>query len=124
MPVSIPSPLLDELRAIEIRDIFRLAGDSLYAKTLNNLARDVALFADAVRGYVTDAPLDPMRHLAHSLKGASLSLGAQALGVIFGELEHLAHAGDASALLRFHADHLPLITQSQDALRQLDSRPA
>ncbi len=124
MSVSIPSQLLNEQRALEIRDIFRSVDDGAYAKTLSNLARDIALFADAVRKPVADASLEPVRRLAHSLKGASLSLGAQALGAIFDELERLAREGDAPGLVQFHADSVPLITQSQEALRILDGRPA
>ena len=90
---------------------------------IGNLDKDLAQFADALDALAAtrgtpDAAL--IRH-AHSLKGASRGVGAQALRDLFAELEQLAKAGDVAALTRRHVDSQTLIAQSLQALRQLDA---
>ena len=122
MPLA-PALLLDAKRSLEIRDLMRETGADLYQEMIGNLDKDLAQFADALDALAAtrgtpDAAL--IRH-AHSLKGASRGVGAQALGDLFAELEQLAKAGDVAALTRRHVDSQTLIAQSLQALRQLDA---
>jgi HPt (histidine-containing phosphotransfer) domain-containing protein len=113
--------LLDEVRAHEIRDMFRQVNPDTYKRMRDNLARDLAAFAAALQAYVPGAPVDDIRRNAHSLKGSSRGMGAQALGDLFAELEQLAKAGDIPAAIQRHALGALLIEQSQEALRALDT---
>ena len=115
-----PALLLDEKRSIEIRDLMRESGAARYQEMIGNLGKDLAQFADALEA-TRDAPDAALIRHAHSLKGASRGVGAQALGDLFAELEQLAKAGDATVLTRRHADSHTLIAQSLQALRQLDA---
>ncbi len=92
-----------------------------YKRMLDNLARDLSRFSVAMQAYAGGVPIDEIKHLAHSLKGGSLGLGAQALGELFSELERLTGLGDMPAAERLHAASALLIAQSENALRQLDA---
>ena len=126
-PVTVPvpecksSPLLDETRARDIRDMLHESNPRAYKRMLDNLARDLSRFSVAMQAYAGGVPIDEIKHLAHSLKGGSLGLGAQALGELFSELERLTGLGDMPAAERLHAASALLIAQSENALRQLDA---
>lgn len=112
--------LLDAKRAYEMRDMIRESNAGDYKKLIDNLARDAAQFAHAVQTYVEGTPVEAIRRLAHSLKGASHGLGAKAMGDLFAELEKLVGAEGIPAVGRRHTERVVLITQSLDALRRLD----
>ena len=96
-------PLLDETRARDIRDMLHESNPRAYKRMLDNLARDLSRFSVAMQAYAGGVPIDEIKHLAHSLKGGSLGLGAQALGDLFSELERLTGLGDMPAAERLHA---------------------
>jgi len=93
---------LDETRARDIRDMLHESNPRAYKRMLDNLARDLSRFSVAMQAYAGGVPIDEIKHLAHSLKGGSLGLGAQALG-------------DMPAAERLHAASALLIAQSENA---------
>ncbi len=114
------SMLLDEERAIEIRDLISGSSATSYKRFIDNLARDLMQF-DALPAPDTPASAASTVRAAHSLKGGSHSVGAQALGDLFDELEQLGKAGDFTKLASRHEESRTLIAQSLEALRRLDN---
>lgn len=114
------SQLLDEVRAYEIRDMMHSANPAMYPRMRDNLARDLARFADVLQAHVEDVPNEDIKRFAHSLNGASQSVGAKALGDLFVDLERLAKAGDLATMRCRHAESLTVIERSLMALQQLD----
>lgn len=104
---------IDEIRYIE-RAVGRNDVLSNFVCTLErNLADFGAAFSDCVaRGDTTGA----MR-AAHTLKGACLQLGAQALGDLFADIESSAKAGDYAEAKRRFDGGASLIAQSLQALK-------
>lgn len=120
---SSPHKLLDETRAREIRDVFRRSNASAFKRIIDKFDNDLTKFATALQSYVEGSPVDDIKRMAHSLKGASQTLGAQAVGELFIDMELLAGMGDVAAVERCHAESRLLIEQSLAALRQLDLAP-
>ena len=114
--------LLDDARAREIRDLLHDSGDDVYRSMVDNLEADLTRFtAHTVMLRDTNQTPDAETiRAAHSLKGASRSLGVRALGDVFEQLEKFAKAGDAAELARQHEASQALAAQSLAALRQLD----
>jgi histidine phosphotransfer protein HptB len=110
--------LLDRKCIDEIRYIERAVGRddvlSGFVRTLEgNLAGFTASFCDCIaRGDTAGAA-----RAAHTLKGACLQLGAQALGELFADIERNAKAGDYAEAKRRFDGGASLIAQSLQALK-------
>ena len=115
--------LLDETRVREIRDLFRRSNASAFKRIIDKLDSDLVQFADALHKHVESAPVDDIKRMTHSLKGSSRTLGAEALGEMFVDLEILAGMGDIAAVNNCYIENQSLIEQSLHALRQFDIAP-
>lgn len=119
MTTQSEAEILDRKCVEEIRYIERAAGrndllSGFVATLQRNLGDFSAAFSDCiVRGDATGAA-----RAAHSLKGASRQLGAQALGNLFAEIEASAQAGDYEEAKRAFEGGASLIEQSLQALKQ------
>ena len=113
------TPLLDRSLIDEIRRIEHATGrDNLlsgFVRTLEgNMASFGAAFSDCTaRGDATGAV-----RAAHSLKGVSRQLGAQALSDLFADIERSAKAGDYAEAKRKFDGGAGLIAQSLEALKR------
>lgn len=107
----------------EIVALMQEAGDDLFAGMVKSLEDDLAGFRALVNGGAAADGTTVMRS-AHSLKGASRSLGAQALGDFCAELERLAKSGEISEIQRRLADNQTLAEHSLNALRDAASAAA
>ena len=98
--------------------------------TLNELREALGDELDSiVRLYVQDLPshtqtlldlwaqrdLATLRRSAHSLKGSSVSMGAQRLGALAAQIEKLAAAGEAGETLANALATLPELAQATEA---------
>ena len=112
------SLLLDHSRIDEIRQIERAVGrDDVLSGFVRTLQGNLEGFSAALSDYIGRSDITGAERAAHTLKGACLQLGANALGELFGDIESSVHAGDYSeAKSRFDAA-ASLIVQSLDALR-------
>jgi HPt (histidine-containing phosphotransfer) domain-containing protein len=110
--------LLDRTCIEEIRHVERAVGRndvlSGFIRTLeSNLAGFSAAFCDCIaRGDAKGAT-----RAAHTLKGASQQLGAEALGDLFEDIERSAKAGHYAEAMRRFDGGASLIAQSLQALK-------
>ncbi len=118
---SSASILLDQQRVNEIVKLMKGSGDDLFASMVNSLEADLAGFCELVNSGATAADEMAVVRSAHSLKGASRGLGAQALGDFYAELERLAKSGDIGQIRRRLADNQTLAEHSLNALRNAAS---
>jgi HPt (histidine-containing phosphotransfer) domain-containing protein len=111
--------LLDPSCVAEIRQLERKVGRSdVLSGFIRALECNLAGFPAAFRHCLANGDPGGAMRAAHTLKGSTLQLGAQALAELFGEIEAAAKAGDyAAALRKFHAAS-DLIAQSLEALKQ------
>ena len=114
------SLLLDPSCVAEIRQLERTIGRSdLLAGFIRALEDNVAGFPAAFNDRLARGDVKGATRAAHTLKGSSLQLGAQALAELFAGIEAAAKAGDyADALRRFDAG-AALIARSFEALKQV-----
>jgi HPt (histidine-containing phosphotransfer) domain-containing protein len=125
MNASSPKPftadelvLLDRSRIDEIRQIERAVGrDDVLSGFVRTLQGNLEGFGAALSDYIGRGDITGAERAAHTLKGACLQLGANALGELFGDIESSVHAGDYSAAKRRFDGAASLIAQSLDALR-------
>ncbi len=102
------APTLTELRAVLGEDLDGLL--HLYAGTLHSQVHDLR---EAHRH--DDVPR--LKRCAHSLKGSSTSVGAQALATQAGLIERLADSGDRAALERALLELPTLADRTLEVLR-------
>jgi CheY-like chemotaxis protein/HPt (histidine-containing phosphotransfer) domain-containing protein len=113
--------LLDERRVHEILDLTRDAGDNVFGEMIEHLHVDIAELNSQLDSGDDIDPAAFMRS-AHSLKGASRSLGAQALGHLYEDLERLGKAADFVEFKRRVRESDALVERSLDALRKYASK--
>ena len=102
------APTLTELRAVLGEDLDGLL--HLYAGTLPSQVHDLR---EAHRHDDTER----LRRLAHSLKGSSTSVGAQALAELARQIEHLTGGGDRTALEQAMRDLPGLAERTLEVMR-------
>lgn len=99
-------PVLDRDHLLEITD-----GDVAFERELLGTYRaSVANLLARLRASLTDGELTQVIREAHALKGASLNVGAMAMGQCAGAIESAARDGDTARVY--------------EAARQLDARQA
>jgi HPt (histidine-containing phosphotransfer) domain-containing protein len=113
------SALLDHKLIAEIRRIEHATGrDDVLSGFVHKLEGTLAAFGAAFSDHIARGDATGAVRAAHTLKGTCSQLGAQALGVLFADIEHSAKAGDYAAAKRKFDDGATLIAQSLEALKQ------
>jgi HPt (histidine-containing phosphotransfer) domain-containing protein len=111
--------LLDRRCIDEIRHIEQVAGrHDMLAGFIVTLERNLAGFPAAFSEYLARGDTNGAQRAAHTLKGTCHQLGAQALGDLFGSIEHSAKAGDYAGAQRTFDGAAGLIASSLKALKQ------
>ena len=110
--------LLDRGLIDEIRRIERATGrDDVLSGFVRELERNLAGFGAAFSDFIARGDEAGAERAAHTLKGACLQLGAQALGDLFADIERSAKAGDYAEARRKFDGAGSLIAQSLEALK-------
>ena len=105
------TPTLTELRAVLGDDLLGLL--HLYAGSLHSQVHDI-------REAHRHDDIERLRRCAHSLKGSSLSVGAQALAALAADIENLADAaGDPSQRAQLEQQVLALPALVEETLAAL-----
>ena len=112
------SLLLDRERFEAIRQLTDEAGPDVFIGLVQNLEKDLDAFDTALSGWMSQRDAVGVARAAHSLKGASHSLGAQALGDLFAELEQLAKMGQLDEAAHQYAENKQIGSKSILALKQ------
>src|SRR3954453_22543189 len=112
------APLIDRAIVDEIKRLEQATGkNDLFAGFVRMLEGNVSGFSKAFSDCLDRGDTAGAQRAAHTLKGASRQLGAQALGELFADIERSAKAGDyAEAKRKFEAG-AALIVQSVEALK-------
>lgn len=106
--------LLDHSTLNELREALGEELDGIVQLYVDGLVEQ----ARALQGLLAAQDLATLRRQAHSLKGSSVSMGAQALGQAAAQIEKLAASGSESAELRdCVAGIVALATDTERALR-------
>jgi CheY-like chemotaxis protein/HPt (histidine-containing phosphotransfer) domain-containing protein len=112
------SLLLDRERFEAIKLLTDEAGPDIFIGLVHNLEKDLDSFDTALSGWMSQRDAVGLARAAHSLKGASHSLGAQALGDLFAELEQLSKAGQLDEAAHQYAQNKQIGSKSILALKQ------
>jgi HPt (histidine-containing phosphotransfer) domain-containing protein len=120
VPAAPVDGLLDEARCAEIKELMRESGPDVFGGMVRRLKKDLNAFDAALPGWVTQHDGDSMARAAHSLKGASHSIGAQRLGNLFADVEKLAKARQLDDAARQYARHKGVGGASITVLDQAD----
>jgi len=112
--------LLDRQRFEEVKSLTREAGPDVLSGMVQNLQRDLEAFDAALAARLAQQDATGVARAAHSLKGSSHSLGAQALGNLFAELERLAKSGQLEAVAYHYQRGKPICADTLGALTQAD----
>lgn len=112
------SLILDRNLVADIRRIEQATGrNGIFAGCVQKLEENVAEFGAAFAACVAKGDTGGAARAAHTLKGASRQLGAQALGDLFADIERSAKAGDYEQAQRTLDGAADLIADSLEALR-------
>ena len=112
------APLLNREIVDEIRQLEQATGKhDLLAGFVRMLEGNLAGFGTAFSDCLARGDTAGAQRAAHTLKGASRQLGAQALGDLFADIERSAKAGDYAEAKRRHDGGASLIAQSLEALK-------
>jgi HPt (histidine-containing phosphotransfer) domain-containing protein len=112
-------PLLNREILDEIKRLEEATGKhDLLASFVRMLEGNLAGFGTTFSDCVARGDPSSALRAAHTLKGASRQLGAQALGELFAEIERSAKAGDYAEARRKFDDGAALIARSVEALKQ------
>jgi HPt (histidine-containing phosphotransfer) domain-containing protein len=87
--------LIDHITLNELREALGDELDSIVKLYVDGLANQSA----ALVTLLAEGDLATLRRSAHSLKGSSVSMGAQQLGALAAQIEKLAATGQGSAAL-------------------------
>jgi len=113
------SLILDSNVIAELRHIERSAGHSgLFSGCVRRLEASVEGFRSAFADCIARSDAKGASRVAHTLKGASRQLGAQALGDLFADIERCATAGDYLEAQRTFENGAALIAESLEALKR------
>jgi len=111
--------LLDCDLIAEIRRVGRATGrDDLHSVFVHKLEASLAGFRATFSDLIARGDAIGAVRAAHTLKGSSRQLGAQALGELFSDIERLAKAGEHAAALRTFDAAADLVAESIDALKR------
>ena len=121
--VASPSPaaaalLLDRERFEEIKMLTDEAGPEVFLGLVRGLEKDLQGFEATLDHWRVQNEVAECTRAAHSLKGSSQSLGAQAIGKLFAEVERLAKTGDIAAAQRQFLQGKAICVESIAALTQ------
>src|SRR4051812_29964618 len=112
------SLILDRNLVADIRRIEHATGrNGIFAGCVSKLEENLAEFGSAFAACLARGDLVGAARAAHTLKGASRQLGAQALGDLFSDIERWAKAGDYEQAQRTLEAGADLIAESIEALR-------
>jgi len=112
------SLILDRNLVADIRRIEQATGrDGIFAGCVQKLEENLAEFGSAFAACVAKGDAGGAARAAHTLKGASRQLGAQALGDLFADIERAAKVGDYDQAQRTLEAGAELIADSIQALR-------
>jgi HPt (histidine-containing phosphotransfer) domain-containing protein len=110
--------LLDRTCIEEIRHVERAVGrNDVLSGFIRTLERNLAGFSAAFCDCIARGDPKGAARAAHTLKGACLQLGAEALGHLFADIESSAKAGDYADAIRRFDGGASLIAQSLQALK-------
>ena len=122
LPVLTPAAgelqLLNRERYEEIKMLTDEAGPEVFAGLVRGLEKDLNAFDSSVSGWIAQKDAANFTRAAHSLKGSSHSLGAQAVGNLFAEIEKAAKAGDIEAAARHYTEGKAICAASIVALNK------
>jgi HPt (histidine-containing phosphotransfer) domain-containing protein len=111
-------PLIDREIVEEIRRLEQATGkNDLLTGFVRMLEGNLAGFGKAFSDCLDKGDTAGAQRAAHTLKGASRQLGAQALGELFADIERSAKAGDYAEAKRKFEGGAALIAQSLEALK-------
>jgi signal transduction histidine kinase/CheY-like chemotaxis protein/HPt (histidine-containing phosphotransfer) domain-containing protein len=110
--------LLNRERFEEIKMLTDEAGPDVFSALVRGLEKDMNAFDAGLNGWTAQQDANGMSRAAHSLKGSSQSLGAQALGDLFANIEKVARAGDIAEARRIYAAGRNISADSLIALNQ------
>lgn len=96
--------LLDRERYEEIKMLTDEAGADVFSGLVRGLEKDLNGFEAGLAGWLAQGDGQGLMRAAHSLKGSSHSLGAQALGDFFAGIEKLAKAGQLDEAARTYTE--------------------
>jgi len=115
---TVSSLILDQDLVAEIRRIEQASGrGGIFAGCVSKLEANLNDFAAAFAACIAHGDPSGAARAAHTLKGSSRQLGAQALGDLFAEIEHWARAGNYAEAQRAFAEGGDLIAESLQALK-------
>ena len=115
---TMTSLILDRNLVADIRRIEQATGrNGIFAGCVGKLEENLAEFGSAFAACVASGDTSGAARAAHTLKGASRQLGAQALGDLFADIERWAKAGDYDQAQRTLEAGTELIAESIEALR-------
>ena len=112
------SLILDRNLVADIRRIEQATGrNGIFSACVQKLEENLSEFGSAFAACVAKGDAGGAARAAHTLKGASRQLGAQALGDLFADIERSAKAGDYDQAHRTLEAGAELIADSIEALR-------
>ena len=112
------SLILDRNLVADIRRIEQATGrNGIFSGCVQKLEENLSEFGSAFAACVAKGDAGGAARAAHTLKGASRQLGAQALGDLFADIERSAKAGDYDQAQRTLEAGAELIADSIQALR-------
>jgi len=112
------SLILDRNLVADIRRIEQATGrNGIFAGCVQKLEENLSEFGAAFAACVAKGDAGGAARAAHTLKGSSRQLGAQALGDLFADIERSAKAGDYDQAQRTFEAGAELIADSIEALR-------
>lgn len=112
------SLILDRNLVADIRRIEQATGrNGIFAGCVQKLEENLSEFGAAFAACVAKGDAGGAARAAHTLKGSSRQLGAQALGDLFADIERSAKAGDYDQAQRTLEAGTELIADSIEALR-------
>ncbi|WP_342128540.1 Hpt domain-containing protein [Hydrogenophaga sp. OTU3427] len=107
--------LIDHATLNELREALGDELDSIVQLYVDGLPEQ----SQALVRLLAAQDLPTLRRSAHSLKGSSVSMGAQALGTLSAQIEKLAATGSLSDELRAEVARVPaLAADTEQALRE------
>jgi HPt (histidine-containing phosphotransfer) domain-containing protein len=110
--------LLDRELIAQIRHVERVSGrNDMLSGLVRRLEGSLAGFGAAFSDCIARGDEAGAERAAHTLRGACLQLGAQALGDLFADIERSAKDGDYAGAQRKFDGAASLIAQSLEALK-------
>lgn len=115
---TMTSLILDRNLVADIRRIEQATGrNGIFSGCVQKLEENLADFSSAFAACLARGDMVGAARAAHTLKGSSRQLGAQALGDLFADIERWAKAGDYEQAKRTFEAGAALVTESIEALR-------